>query len=185
MAEHRPGPALADWVESMWYIADSLAQLWGCRASEMLERACGPASPAHKLAEVDRALSEQLRHDERADVHAGTRAALARVNAAPGRWRIADLSDAVGMSRRRLEELFRAGVGLTPKQLQRLARFRRALETIGRAPDIGWSAFALDCGYYDQAHFSNEFRHHAGIGPTAYLGAKGQFLNHVPLGTGA
>lgn len=85
------------------------------------------------------------------------------------------------MSRRRLEESFRTSVGVTPKEYQRLQRFRRALERIDRAGDLGWAAFATERGYYDQSHFNNEFRSHAGLRPSQYLAARGLFINHVPL----
>ena len=49
-------------------------------------------------------------------------------------------------------------------------RFDRALHDIvhGRA-SLG--EIALASAYYDQAHFTNEFREHAGLTPRAYLRA--------------
>ena len=85
------------------------------------------------------------------------------------------------MSRRRLEESFRASVGVTPKEYQRLQRFRRALDHINTAPDVGWATFAVERGYYDQSHFNNDFRAHAGLRPSQYLAARGAFTNHVRI----
>lgn len=110
-------------------------------------------------------------------------AAMSRIAAAPERCSIADVSASVGVSRRRLEETFRVAVGLTPKRFQRLWRFRRALERIDHHQDQGWAAFALERGYYDQAHFSNEFRHHTGLAPEGYLAARTPALNHVRIDT--
>lgn len=80
-----------------------------------------------------------------------------------------------------MEETFRVIAGLTPKRLQRLWRFRRALERIDHRNDSGWATFALEAGYYDQSHFSNEFRHHAGLAPEGYLAARTPALNHLRI----
>jgi len=40
---------------------------------------------------------------------------------------------------------------------------------------------ALDCGYYDQAHFNHDFLAFAGITPLQYLERKTPHVNHVPM----
>lgn len=112
--------------------------------------------------------------------HPAAAAAATHLAAAPERTRIADLCDDFGMSVRRLQQVFRADVGMTPKAYQRLQRFRRALARMDDARAVGWADFALDRGYYDQAHFIQEFRAHAGLTPSEYLARRGPFMNHVP-----
>lgn len=158
-----------------------LGLLWGASAAELRDRASAASGPEKKLAAVERVLTEQLLHVERACRYAPAIAAVGRIAAAPERCRIADLSTSVGISCRRLEETFRVAVGLTPKRFQRLSRFRRALERIEHRHESGWAAFALECGYYDQAHFSNEFRHHTGLAPEDYLTVRTSALNHVRI----
>lgn len=106
--------------------------------------------------------------------------AIASIARAPGRDGVAQLSDRLGWTSRRLQQVFRADVGLTPRAFQRLARFRSTLTGIDRAAEVGWAAFALECGYYDQSHLIREFRAHAGLSPSAYLRVRGPALNHVP-----
>jgi AraC-like DNA-binding protein len=36
-------------------------------------------------------------------------------------------------------------------------------------PTIPWADWALDCGYYDQSHFINEFRTSSGMSPLEFL----------------
>ncbi len=99
---------------------------------------------------------------------------------APVCSRVAQLSDRLGWTPRRLQQVFSAEVGLTPRAFQRLARFRSALAAIDGAADVGWAAFALEHGYCDQSHLIREFREHAGLTPPEYVRQRGPALNHVP-----
>jgi AraC-like DNA-binding protein len=53
---------------------------------------------------------------------------------------------------------------------ERIVRFDRALNALA-ARRHGLGEIALAMGYYDQAHFTAEFREHAGLTPRAYLQA--------------
>lgn len=80
-----------------------------------------------------------------------------------------ELLELTGWSRRRLAGRFREHVGMTPKALARLARFRHA-ERLLRAPGHrSITSVALTCGYYDQAHLNRDYRELAGCTPTAHL----------------
>jgi len=75
-----------------------------------------------------------------------------------------------GLGVRRVQQLFRDDVGLSPKQLHGIVRFQRAL-TLGRAYSrLTWSAIASRAGYYDQAHLIHESRAIAGCTPVELLG---------------
>lgn len=107
--------------------------------------------------------------------------ALRRLRDSDGAVPVAALCEAIGWSRRHLAARFRAHVGVTPKALGRLLRFERAVGALrtGTGPaDLG--RLALDCGYYDQAHFNRDFRAFAGISPGAYVA-----LRHAGEGIGA
>jgi len=157
-----------------------LAELWGSVASELLERPIAASSAEAKLDALEQVLSARLGHiADRPHPVAGR--AAAQIARYPERCRIAGLADALGLSARRLEQVFRAEVGLTLKAYQRLHRFRQALVGIDRAAEIGWARFALERGYYDQSHFIGEFRAHSGLTPSEYVASRGTELNHVPI----
>lgn len=79
-----------------------------------------------------------------------------------------------GLGVRRVQQLFREDVGLSPKQLHRIARFQRAL-ALGRAkPRLTWSAVASRAGYFDQAHLIHDSREIAGCTPRELLGGDGR-----------
>lgn len=43
-----------------------------------------------------------------------------------------------------------------------------AVRTAGKTA-MRWADLALDCGYYDQSHFINEFRDFSGLSPLEFL----------------
>ncbi len=65
-------------------------------------------------------------------------------------------------NRRRFQEI----VGLPPKRLRRIERLQRAMAQIGRR-DL--AAIALEAGYFDQPHFTREFRDFTGQTPAQFL----------------
>ena len=87
----------------------------------------------------------------------------------------------IGLSPRRFIQLFAEEVGLTPKLFCRVRRFQEVVRFIDTQRRFSWSNLALACGYYDQAHFINDFQSFSGLTPTAYLREKGEHSNHVPL----
>jgi AraC-like DNA-binding protein len=87
----------------------------------------------------------------------------------------------IGLSPRRFIELFRRQVGLPPKVFCRVRRFQNVLQMVHQRTEIDWVRVALECGYYDQAHFIHDFQSFSGLTPSAYLAAATPHLNHVPL----
>jgi AraC-like DNA-binding protein len=98
-----------------------------------------------------------------------------RMIGAAGRVRVGTLAAEVGWSRRHLGERFRRELGLSPKQAARVLRFERAggLLRRGRA-DL--AELATACGYYDQAHLTNEWRSLAGCSPGVSIAEELPFL---------
>ncbi|HYF32963.1 MAG TPA: helix-turn-helix domain-containing protein [Chitinophagaceae bacterium] len=70
---------------------------------------------------------------------------------------------------RKLQREFDQHVGITPKFLQRVLRFRKAVAAFYSGPLKNLTALAYDCGYYDQAHFINEFKMLSGLSPKKFL----------------
>jgi transcriptional regulator GlxA family with amidase domain len=77
-----------------------------------------------------------------------------------------ELARLSGYESRQLRRLFLRDVGVTPKHLARILRFRRAAALASKGPQ--WASIAVDCGYYDQAHLSRDFRELAGTAPEAW-----------------
>lgn len=89
-----------------------------------------------------------------------------------GRARIGDLGREIGWSRRHLAAQFGREIGLTPKAFARTLRFASAVRLL-TSPDGGSLAdIAQACGYFDQAHFTRDFRAFAGTTPTALVDSR-------------
>jgi AraC-like DNA-binding protein len=104
-------------------------------------------------------------------------AAGSRLHDARGQLRVDELAGAAAVSPRRLHELFVREIGVPPKRLARILRFRAALERLATAPAVDLTRLALDCGYYDQAHLYRDFRALSTMTPVDYLTARGVGLD--------
>jgi hypothetical protein len=77
-----------------------LAELWGSGASQLRERVLAAPTPEAKLETAQRVLSARLARGSRPS-HPAARPAAARIHASPEGVRIAELSEALGLSQRR------------------------------------------------------------------------------------
>jgi AraC-like DNA-binding protein len=82
--------------------------------------------------------------------------------------RVADLARTGGLSVRRLQRLFAAYVGVSPKWVILRYRIHEALEHAETGTGTDWAVLAADLGYADQAHLVRDFTRTVGVPPTAY-----------------
>ena len=154
-----------------------LDSLWDrARTSVLRERLLERGSIDAKLDVLEAALLEMWRPPP---PHPAVTFALAMFDRVPTTTTIAAVSDAIGLSAKRFIERFKSEVGVTPKRYCRIRRFQRALTLSNRGRHVDWAHLALDCGYFDQAHFIHDFRAFAGVTPTEYQLARTSFQNHV------
>ncbi len=165
-----PAPLLGD-------VSVPVEALWGVRAVDRLrDRLLAAEGGAARLT----VLEEELRGvwAGRA-LHPAVGFALREFGADPGMARIGEVAEAAGLSQRRFGERFRDEVGVSPKRYCRLLRFQQAVAQAHGAARPDWSQVALECGYFDQAHFIHDFQAFSGITPGAYKERRTAFANHV------
>lgn len=92
-----------------------------------------------------------------------------------------NLSDQIGYSQKHFIDLFKGQVGIPPKQYLKIMRFQKAIYKIEANRSIHWSGIAAESGFYDQAHFINDFRDFSGFTPNEYIKKKAGSLNYVPV----
>ena len=156
-----------------------LEDLWGRRASELRERLCVAGNPRQRFMILEQTLVSGLRGipTERGAV----KVALAELDR-PG-VDVGQVAEKVGLSRRRLIEIFTQDVGLTPKHYSRVRRFQRGLELATGTGSPAWTQLALECGYFDQAHLCRDWTEFTGLSPTKFLALRATPVkdNHVAL----
>jgi AraC-like DNA-binding protein len=94
--------------------------------------------------------------------------AYARLDATAGTVRIGALAADVGWSRKHLAHRFRSEIGLPPKVVARMMRFRGVCRLAYADVAPGWASIAIDSGYADQAHLVRDFVDMAGEPPGAW-----------------
>lgn len=160
----KPGGAYPFLGMPAFELADAhvdLETLWGRRARILRERLCA-APLADKFTVMEDALVECLaRPARRHPVVPFALGELSRPDVAVGA-----VARQAQLSHRRLAELFRAEVGMTPKTFSRVRRFELAVARARRAgPPPDWANVALDCGYFDQSHMIRDFVEFSGLTP--------------------
>jgi AraC-like DNA-binding protein len=92
-----------------------------------------------------------------------------RLGTSHGAVPVGALTDAAGVSGNHLATQFKSHVGVTPKRVARIYRFARLILSVDASRPVDWSRLALTLGYFDQAHFSKEFKDFTGQTPNGYL----------------
>lgn len=157
----------------------SLDTVWGRDGVDMRERLLEAGTIEARFTILEKALL--ARSPLLATRHPAVDFALKRLRTVSQATKLSEMIDEIGMSQRRFIQLFREGVGMTPKLFHRVRRFRESLQRIESGRDVEWADLALSCGYYDQAHFIRDFRAFSGINPSTYLAQRGEHFSHVPI----
>lgn len=157
------GPQLEGLADRIIALADAL----GDGVLALRERLLNTPSTAERFSIVEQWLIARL--TPRQAVHPAVRWAVDRIAASGGKVPVAQLATQTGYTRKHLATLFLHQVGMTPKALCRIHRFRGALALLDGATQVPWAELADQCGYYDQSHLINEFRSFSGLSPVELL----------------
>lgn len=154
-----------------------LEDLWGAAARTLRDRLREIPLPYGKL----RCLEDFLmkRSAGRISRNRMVEFALSRFQCASSDTTVREVARSTGLSERRFSQVFREEVGLSPKAWTRIQRFQRAVRQLHAGIDLPWAELALECGYYDQSHFANDFRAFSGIDATSYSVRRTLWRNHV------
>lgn len=145
-----------------------LDELWGGEGLQLLERLAAATDDRARSALLQSALQRRLLRSDAA-VPAAAAQAVRLIAESGGRRPLREVAAAVGVGERRLQQIFHAQVGLSPRACSRLARLHACLRALRLTHAPAWADVAVESGYYDQAHLANEFRALCGLTPTEFL----------------
>lgn len=156
-----------------------LEDVFGAGVRSLRERLLECATPRQKFAAAEKWLVAQAAKplERHPAVEYATHYFVQGALAQP----LSSLLDCIGYSQRHFNQLFAGEVGLTPKRFLRVRRFQRVIASIASQSSVDWADLALRSGYYDQSHFTHDFRGFCGLTPAAYLAQRTLHLNHVPV----
>jgi len=87
-----------------------------------------------------------------------------------GQVKISALTKRHYCTERHLERQFLLQIGVSPKEFINLTRFQHAFRKVQQnGQDRSLSDIAWDCGYYDHAHLTNDFKRYTGTAPTGLI----------------
>lgn len=145
-----------------------IAELWGAEVEQLQERLAEASGDRARIALVEGFLLAQLAHHRKVDVEPLVRTVWRH----RGRASVGRLCDELGIGERRLQRTFAAALGTTPKRFARLTRFLNACDVLSARPPAALADVGLACGYYDQSHFTAEFRSFSGMTPREFARAR-------------
>lgn len=154
-------------------------EIFGNSILKLLDELKKPSEPETKFGEIEKWLKKQLKEDDfytdiiQKSIHEIENLAI-EVN-------IKEIAEKSGFSQKQFIQIFKKYVGITPKQLHRIKRFNEILSAIENNDKISWTKIAIDCGYFDQAHFIKDFYSFSGLNPSQYLHEIGEFQNYIPV----
>ena len=183
----RPGAARAFLTAPAIDFCDQAVPLdlvWGWRSTDqLLDRLREAGTAEARLRIMEEALVRRMKtfREKHLPMHASMQYALHAFGNAPHIRTVADVSRAIGWSRRWLSHTFAEQVGITPKRYCRLIRFQQVVQEIVSEQSVDWAGMALAGGFCDQAHLIHEFRAFSGLSPEGFLKSERPFPNHVRI----
>lgn len=132
------------------------------------EQICEAKSLPERIAIVERYLLRHLKPIDTDDlklINQGIRL----INGCGGLITASELSSQLFLTCKSLQRKFSSFVGKSPKQFIRIVRFQQLLRKLSNIGDSSLTQIAIDCGYFDQAHFIKDFKALSGYTPKEFI----------------
>ncbi len=155
-----------------------LEAIWGKAVSVLLEQIYEANSDIERIAHLNYFLEQRLLPQNNQVDYVDYTLDQLKVN--QGNLAIKSLEGQLGISTRQLERLFRTRLGLSPKEMSKIIRLNCAFSNLEANPTASLTQLSYDAGYYDQAHFSRDFKGIAGVSPSQLFSQTSQelFVTH-------
>lgn len=103
------------------------------------------------------------------------------LNKSGGQIKINELAEKICLSKRQIERMFKKEIGLSPKEFSRILRFQWILFAKQQNDSLSLTELAYIGGYFDQAHFINDFKTITGFNPKEYFSMGGIISDYYSI----
>jgi len=141
--------------------------LWGRESRILEEQLAEAAGDLARVVAVEDFLVDQLRAHQKENVEHLVRAVWKH----KGRVAIPEILKELGVGERWLQRRFALALGMTPKAFARLSRFLHACHLLRNRFEPTLADVSLASGYFDQSHFTAEFKAFSGMTPRTFTRA--------------
>jgi AraC-like DNA-binding protein len=86
-----------------------------------------------------------------------------------GNIHVRQLASEACLSRKQFERIFTGHIGISPKQYLKIIRFQSVIFQKQRNNHLNMTELSFQSGYFDQAHFINDFKSFSGLTPKQYF----------------
>ena len=145
----------------------SAEQLWEGSIHSLLTELRLAREAEEKVRIVQQFLLAQLQANKRNEPNVDE--AVKLIRSSHGQLSIEEICERTGFSKKQLERKFLASVGTTPKIFSRVSRFLFICQHLKENSGKSLTELAYECGFYDQAHFSKEFKDFSGFTPKEFF----------------
>lgn len=108
--------------------------------------------------------------------------AVAELRGSEGRIPLDELAAKVELSPRMLQRRFLEAVGVPPRMLASIVRFRRVFDALQSGEVQNWTDAAQAAGYFDHPQMARDFRRFIGCTPSEFLAAERGLAVHLVEG---
>ena len=144
-----------------------IADLFGEDGNKLEENVINAKDNNERIKLIETFLLSEL--TEQRTIDAITKSCVDLIFQSQGQIGSAELADKMNINRRNIERKFISAIGISPKQLARVARLQATLKMLEQNKSATLTEIAYENGYYDQAHFIKDFREFTGISPKSFF----------------
>ncbi|RSC93482.1 helix-turn-helix domain-containing protein [Tenacibaculum singaporense] len=152
-----------------------LVSLLGQDGRDLTEKMMLAKDNLERLSIINHFLEQRLSQFERPEVVKATKI----IFDTNGQINIKQLSEKLCLSQRQFERKFKEHVGFSPKSFSRIVRFNALLGKY-KKENMSLTEIAYDFGYYDQAHFIQDFKQFSGYNPKTYFSGMAKEVFYAP-----
>lgn len=140
--------------------------VFGVDADDLYERMGNFPLPYQRVALLEHFLAQRITPPSDRDIAIFRLTYLLRQSGSTGVLSLA--RNAIPLGTRQIERRFKSTIGVDIGTYIRICRFEKAHNLMSRFGRMRMTDIGYEAGYYDQSHFTNEFRRMVGVAPTKY-----------------